>query len=57
MSKKEIKQTLTALATAQGSYGRIVQEIEERQAWGALHELCKKNGIKTPVDLILFIEC
>ena len=53
---KEIKKTLQGLAKSQGSYARLVQEIEERKAWGAVHELCKREQVRNAVDLVMLIE-
>lgn len=53
MNKEEILKTVKSLAQSQGSYGRLLQQLESNEK--ALEYLEQQN-FKDEIDLILFIE-
>ncbi len=62
MKMDEIMETIRDLARSQGMYGRLyrdIRELEEYDPEGYEHLKTKleEQNFKTPLDLIMYIEC
>ena len=59
MSKNEVMQIIKSLARSQGSYGRLANTIEEREAMGddLTPFFNRFKNCKDAVDVVMEIEC
>lgn len=56
-SVQEVKDMITPLAKSQGSYGRMVSQLNSHpKGWEKLTNAINKQGCKDVVDVILYLE-
>lgn len=53
MNKKQIMESIKALAKSQGFYGRLLAQIKEEPS---ILDMLEMEHFKDPVDMILFLE-
>ena len=56
MSRDEIMRTLKSLALSQGSYGRLVEQIETSEDGDAILTHLEEQNFADAVDLIMYLE-
>lgn len=57
MTAEQIKSMIETLAQSQGSYGRLLRDIDEDPSiLEELERVCMENNIKDIVDLIMYME-
>lgn len=58
MKEKEILEALRQLARSQGSYGRLLDSIQDlpKHDYRELFDILEAQNFSDPVDLILYVE-
>ena len=57
MTAEQIRSMIEFLAKSQGSYGRLLRDIDEDLSiLEELERICKENNITDIVDLIMYME-
>ena len=56
MDKLELKKLVKSLAQSQGSYGRLLRNIEESDNSEEIWQYLEEQNFEDAIDFILFIE-
>lgn len=56
MTKEELKNLIKSLAQSQGSYGRLLRNIEESDNSEEIWQYLEDKNFKDALDFVLFIE-